>query len=64
MAIDRAWLRAEADRLGLTLTDDDLSAIAQSVEKIRAELAAAKPDSPERDDTAIGFLPLSDEPPP
>jgi hypothetical protein len=60
--VDREWLRAEAARLGLALTEEDLGAIAEAIEKTRTELAAARRERPEWNDPAIGFLPLSEDP--
>jgi hypothetical protein len=60
--VDREWLRAEAARLGLALTEEDLGAIAEAIEKTRTELAAARRELPEWNDPAIGFLPLSEDP--
>jgi hypothetical protein len=41
--MDVTWLRAEAVRQGLDLTDDDLVSIAQQLERSRRALAAARP---------------------
>jgi hypothetical protein len=60
MAVDGKWLRAEAARLGLGLTDDDLGAIAQVIEKTRTELAEAAQTPDAAQDPAIGFLPFSE----
>jgi hypothetical protein len=60
MGVEREWLRAEADRLGLALTDEDLAAIGQAVSKTRTELAGVRPASPDESaDTPVGFLPIS-----
>jgi hypothetical protein len=61
MAVDRGWLRAEAARLGLALTDDDLGAIAQLVEKTRTELAAVPQAPSGAQDPTVGFLPLDED---
>ncbi len=57
MPVDRAWLRAEAARLGLALSEEDLAAIGDALEKTRAALTAARRDSPEWDDPPAEFLP-------
>lgn len=57
MPVDPAWLRAEAERLGLALSEEDLTAIGDSLEKTRAALAASRRDSPEWDDPPVEFLP-------
>ncbi len=62
MPVDLIWLRAEATRLGLALTEEDLVAIGDALEKTRSGLAAARPDSPHWDDPPVGFLSPTDEP--
>ncbi len=57
MPVDLAWLRAEATRLGLPLSEDDLAAIGDALEKSRAALVAARRDSPQWDDPPTEFLP-------
>ncbi len=57
MPVDLVWLRAEAARLGLALSEDDLAAIRDALEKSRAALAAARRDSPHWDDPPVEFLP-------
>lgn len=57
MPVDRGWLRAEAVRLGLVLSEEDLAAIGDMLEKTRAALVAARRDSPEWDDPPVEFLP-------
>ena len=57
MPVDRIWLRAEAARLGLALTEEDLAAIGDALEKTRAGLMAARRDSSEWDDPPVEFLP-------
>lgn len=61
MIVDRGWLHAEAVRLGLALTDDDLRAIAEIIEKTRRELAATIQPASGTQDPAIGFLPFDDD---
>lgn len=62
MAVQLEWLRAEAARLGLALSEEDLTAIRDALEKTRAAIAAVRPDSPHWDDPAVGFLPLTNDP--
>ena len=57
MPVDRDWLRTEAARLGLALSEEDLAAIGDALEKTRAGLAAARRNSPEWDDPPVEFLP-------
>lgn len=57
MPVDLLWLRAEATRLGLVLSEEDLAAIGDALEKTRAALVAARRDSPEWDDPPVEFLP-------
>ena len=57
MPVDRDWLRAEATRLGLPLSEEDLAAIGDALEKTRAALVTARRDSPEWDDPPVEFLP-------
>jgi hypothetical protein len=57
MPVDRNWLRTEAARLGLVLSEEDLSAIGDAIEKTRAALVRARRDSPEWDDPPVEFLP-------
>ena len=62
MAVELEWLRAEAARLGSALSEEDLAAIRDALEKTRAGLVAVRPDSPQWDDPAVGFLPLTNDP--
>jgi hypothetical protein len=57
MVVELVWLRAEAARLGLALSDEDLAAIGDALEKTRSALTAARRDSPEWDDPPVEFLP-------
>ena len=56
MTVDREWLKAEAARLGIALTEEDVVGIAAIMDKTRAELAAV--EAPAAHDPAIGFLPF------
>jgi hypothetical protein len=62
MAVQLEWLRAEAASLGLALSEEDLASIRDALEKTRAGLAAVRPDLPQWDDPAVGFLPLATDP--
>lgn len=42
MPVSIEWLRAEAEYLGIMLTDEDLSAICEELNKTRAALAASR----------------------
>ncbi len=57
MPVDRDWLRTEAVRLGLALSEEDLAAIGDAIEKTRAALVTARRDSPEWADPPVEFLP-------
>ena len=57
MPVDPVWLRTEAVRLGLALSEEDLAAIGDQLEKTRAALVTARRDSPEWDDPPVEFLP-------
>jgi hypothetical protein len=55
--VDQRWLRAEAARQGLVLTDDDFLAIVSQLEKSKAALAALRPEETERLEPAHQFSP-------
>jgi len=54
--VDPNWLRAEAARQGLALTDDDFLAIVSQLEKSKAALAALRPEETEQLEPAHRFL--------
>lgn len=57
MMVDRGWLRSEAARQGLRLSDEDLEAIGKALETTKATLAALRPALPEWPAPPHGFLP-------
>ena len=56
-SVELNWLRAEAAHQGLPLTDDDLRAIQQLLERTKAALAAARPEDTDRLEPAYEFAP-------
>ena len=54
--------RAEAERLGLALSDEDLAIVRDSVEQTRAALHLAAPDAADWADPPCGYLPPADRP--
>lgn len=62
MQISLEWLRAEAERQGLMLTEEDLVAIRAQLDATKAALAARPAGGYPRPDHAYRFVPPGGQP--